>query len=580
MKLRSILLMLALTALVPAAAFASSHSEAPGTAKDRLADDTDLYAWVSPDAMDKVTIVANWVPLLEPATGPNFYAFDDDAHYYVNVDNVGDATAHIRYEFEFKTTRRTGDTFLYNTGVVNALNSPSLNVVQTYTITRWDNGSATVLAHDLQVAPAYVGPVSMPNYMALATAAVYTLSDGSKVFVGPRDDPFFVDLGATFDLLTIRKPPGNRGGGQDALAGFDVMTVALQIPKTRLTSDGLAPTAQTGVIGLYSTTERPAQRTLNGDGTISNSGSPVQVSRLGNPLVNEVVIPLKDKNRFNATLPAGDGAFVSYVTDPELAHLLTALYGIATPPAPRNDLVTVFLTGIPGLNKPANPNQVACEMLRLNMTIAPSATPSRFGLLGGDTSGFPNGRRLFDDVVDIAERVVAGATPFTPAFNVAPNNSLGDGVDANDKPFLPYFPYVAPPQNPLDHKHHRESEGDDDRDDKRRDRKGGRDDAQQAADPTTQSGATDIAARSLSVRNAAGISRMEFSVATASHVTLRVYDVAGRNVRTLLDQDAAPGAFVANWDGRDESGVRLSRGLYFVRLVAGTQVSQKKVTLQ
>ena len=572
MKLRSILTALAMAALVPAAALASSHSEAPGTAKDRLADDTDLYAWVAPDAQDKVTIVANWVPLLEPATGPNFYAFDDDAHYYVNIDNVGDATAHIRYEFEFKTTRRTGDTFLYNTGVVNALNSPSLNVVQTYKITRWDNGTATVLASDLQVAPAYVGPVSMPDYGSLARSAVYTLSDGSKVFVGPRDDPFFVDLGATFDLLTIRKPPGNLGGGQDALAGFDVMTVALQIPKKRLTSDGLAPTAQTSVIGLYSTTERPALRTLNGDGTISNSGTPVQVSRLGNPLVNEVVIALKDKNRFNATLPTGDGAFVSYVTDPELAHLLTALYGIATPPAPRNDLVTVFLTGIPGLNKPANPNQVACEMLRLNMNIAPAVTPSRFGLLGNDTAGFPNGRRLFDDVVDIAERVVAGATPFTPAFNVAPNNQLGDGVDANDKPFLPYFPYVAPPQNPLDHQHDVESERGEDEGNRRHHGIDARENSQPAS-PLA-------AAKGLSVSHGGGISRMEFSVATTSHVTLKVYDVAGRTVRTLLDQDAAPGAFVANWDGRDASGVRLSRGLYFVRLVAGTQVSQKKVTLE
>jgi hypothetical protein len=381
-------------------------------------------------------------------------SFDDDVSYYINIDNVGDAQDHIRYEFKFHTTRQNPNTFLYNTGVVTSLTDPDLNVRQTYSITRIDNGSETVLASDLPVAPAFVGPKSMPDYASLAKAAVQTLNDGTKVFVGPRDDPFFVDLAAIFDLLTIRKPPGNQGGGIDGLGGFDVMTIALQIPKTRLTSDGQAPNADNSVIGIYNSAERPANRTINGDGTVSVSGGDMQVSRLGNPLVNEVVIPLKDKDKFNATKPTGDGAFLSYVLNPELAGLLTALYGIPTPPAPRNDLVAVFLTGIPGLNKPANANQVPCEMLRLNMAIAPSSQPSRLGILAGDNAGFPNGRRLADDIVDIAERVVAGATPFTPDFNKAPNNQLGDGVDSNDLPFLPYFPYVAPPHNPADHQHH------------------------------------------------------------------------------------------------------------------------------
>jgi hypothetical protein len=190
-------------------AMASSHSEAPGTAKDRLADDTDLYAFVSRDAPNAVTFVGLWIPLLEPNGGPNFYSFDDAAHYYINIDNAGDCTAHLRYEFEFTTTTRNGNTFLYNTGPVTSLDDPDLNVRQTYAVTRIVDGSETELASGLPVAPNYVGPASMPDYAELAKAAVQTLSDGTKVFVGPRDDPFFADLAAIFDLLTIRKPPGN-----------------------------------------------------------------------------------------------------------------------------------------------------------------------------------------------------------------------------------------------------------------------------------------------------------------------------------------------------------------------------------
>jgi len=561
---------------------ASSHSEAPGTAKDRLIDDTDLYAWVSPDARDKVTFVGDWVPLLEPNSGPNFFSFDDDASYYINIDNVGDATAHIRYEFKFHTTRQNPNTFLYNTGVVRSLTDANLNVRQTYTVTRIENGVETVLGSNLPVAPAFVGPVSMPDYGALASAAVQTLSDGSKVFVGPRDDPFFVDLAAVFDLLTIRKPPGDKGKGVDGLGGFDVMTVALQVPMTRLTKDGAAPSADNSVIGIYDSAERPAMRTINGDGTVSVSGGDVQVSRLGMPLVNELVIPLKDKDKFNATKPTGDGAFLPYVLDPELAHLLTALYGIQTPPAPRNDLVAVFLTGIPGLNRPANPAQVACEMLRLNMAIAPATKPSRLGLLGGDNAGFPNGRRLFDDVVDIAERVVAGATPFTPDFNVAPNNRLGDGINSNDKPFLPYFPYVAPPHNPLNHEHHPEQHAA--RRDFRPDHDGFEavDTDENAAMVAPESPAIGPASPDLkfSGANPASASRLSFTLPAAAHVTLKVYDLQGREVQTLIDQDAAPGEFSAQWSGLRSDGGRAGKGVYFARLVAGQKVSQQKIVLQ
>jgi hypothetical protein len=289
--------------------------------------------------------------------------------------------------------------------------------------------------------------------------------------------------------------------------------------------------------------------------------------------VNEVVIPLKDKDRFNATKPTGDAVFLPYVLDPELARLFTLVHGIATPQPPRNDLVTVFLTGIPGLNQPANPNQVACEMLRLNLAIPPAAKPSRLGLLGGDTAGFPNGRRLTDDVVDIAERVVAGATPFTPEFNVAPNNRLGDGLDANDRPFLPYFPYVAPPHDPLDHEHHAQAP---------RGLMSAVEERAAGSSAGAERGSESPLGSALKVigRNPASSSRLSFVVRATSHVSLDVFDLQGRKVRTLVDQDAAPGEFNASWNGLDDRGARVVRGVYFARLVSGAEVSERKIVME
>jgi len=558
----------ALVLLLPALALASSHSEAPGTSKDRLIDDTDLYAFVSPDAPDYVTIVGNWVPLLEPAAGPNFASFDDDAHYYINVDNVGDAKDHIRFEFTFHTTRQTGATFLYNTGPVASLSDPNLNVRQFWTLTRNDNGTETQLATG-QVAPQFVGPVSMPNYDALWKSAIMTATDGTKIFVGPRDDPFFVDLGAIFDLLTIRNGPGNHGGGVDAVSGYNVMSVVLQVPKTRLTADGAAPSATNSVIGIYDSAERLMNRTINGDGTVSVSGPETQVSRLGNPLVNEVVIGLADKDKFNATKPTGDVQFLHYVTNPELPGLFNALYGVPAPPTPRNDLVAVFLTGVPGLNQPANPNQQPCDMLRLNMAIPPATNPNRLGVIAGDVAGFPNGRRLADDVIDIAERVAAGV--LVPGFNNAPANQLGDGVDANDEPYLPYFPYVAPPHNPLHNTHyvqtpvtglighgHGRGHGGDDQ---------GEDDAK--------------AGISLAGANPAPTHVLQYSIPANGHVRLDVFAVNGRLVRTLIDQDAAAGSFRAVWDGKDNAGAPVARGVYFARyLVNGQKADDKKLVIE
>ena len=558
-----VLAALALIAL-PGLALASSHSEAPGTAKDRLADDTDLYAYVSPDAPNAVTLVGLWVPLIEPNSGPNFASFDDEAHYYFNIDNVGDAQDHIRYEFTFHTSRLHDNTFLYNTGVVTSLADPDLNVRQTWSLTRIDGGVETPLISDAPTAPQYVGPVSMPDYASLAQSAITTLPGGTKVFVGPRDDPFFVDLGAIFDLLTIRKVPGNKGKGVDGVGGFNVMAIVMQIPMNLLTRDQAAPNATNSVIGIYESTERLQNRTINGDGTVSVSGPEMQVSRLGHPLVNEVVIGLGDKDRFNATKPPQDFTFLHWVTEPGLPGLLNALYGISVPSTPRTDLVTVFLTGVPGLNQPANPKQVPCDMLRLNLAIPPSSAPSRLGVLAGDIAGFPNGRRLADDVVDIEERVAAGV--LVPGFNIAPNNQLGDGIDANDVPFLPYFPYVAPPHSPFLHEHHPEQHGN----------------AIESIRANFRPNGSGAAAElKLSGANPARTSALQYSLPTPARVSLRIYDAQGRLVRTLVEQDAAAGSFRALWDGRSDEGAQSGRGVYFARFVSnGTTVDTKKLVIE
>jgi hypothetical protein len=434
---------------------ASSHREAPLISADPLADNTDVYAFVSPDAPDTVTMIADWIPLEAPNGGPNFYKFGDDVLYRINIDNDGDADDDIVYEFRFKTRIQNRRTFLYNTGPIASLDDPNFNIRQTYSVTRIDGAGRHLLGDNLTTPPVNVGARSTPNYDALAGAAIHTLSDGSRVFAGQRDDPFFVDLGSVFDLLGLRPfnaahvIPLPAAPGVDGLKGVNTHTVAIQVPKHRLTHDGSLGTdaANTNsIIGVYSTTLRrrlriePDRDDRDGD----RDDDWVQVSRLGMPLVNEVVIPLGRKDRFNASDPRNDQQFASFVLNPEPARLIPVLYpGVNVPAAPRNDLVAIFLTGIAGLNQPKNVR--ASEMIRLNMAIPPSASPNRLGLLGGQLDGFPNGRRLGDDIVDIELRALAGATPFTPAFNVSPNNLLGDGVDANDKPFLPNFPYVASP---------------------------------------------------------------------------------------------------------------------------------------
>ena len=434
---------------------ASSHREAPIISTDPSADNTDVYLFVSPDKPNTVTLIANYIPFEEPAGGPNFFKFSDDVRYAIHVDNIGDAQQDITFEFSFESQIINPNTFLYNVGAIGSPTDPNLNVQHTYTVTRVDDSGSTVLGSGLATAPTNVGPVSISDYGPLGDAAAHELGNDVMVFAGPRDDPFFVDLGAIFDLLGFRAgAPGNEGGGRDELSGYNCHTIALQVPIDQLTSDGSVPASSTdasAVIGAWATASRPAITTLQSDAAPTTSGDLVQVSRLGMPLVNEVVLPLSMKDLWNASKPEDDGQFLNFVTDPELGGLLNLLYGLSVPPAPRDDLVQVFLTGVPGLNQP--PNVTASEQIRLNVAISPSEDPNPLGVIAGDNAGFPNGRRLEDDVTDIALRVVAGV--LVGGFNISPNNLLGDGVDRNDRPFQSTFPYVAPPHQGFDHRHHR-----------------------------------------------------------------------------------------------------------------------------
>ena len=421
---------------------ASSHREAPLIAQDPTADNTDVYAFVSPDDATKVTLISNFIPFQDPNGGPNFYPFDPNVVYAIHIDNNGDAVEDITYEWRFTTEVRNPATFLYNTGAVTSLDDPDLNVRQFYRLTRIDgprrSGTVRELSGRLPVPPPNIGPRSTPNYGALG-GGIQQITGDIRVFAGQRDEGFYLDLGI-FDLLGI-----GSGAVEGSTDGFNVSSLAIQVPKSALTRSGAAPSSLTdpnAIIGVWSTASRFATRTLSA-GAQNHSGALVQVSRLGNPLVNEVVIDLARKDAFNSLEPTGDAAALDRVTDPEVPKLLKLIFNVDSPPAPRNDLVTIFLTGIPGANMPAGVR--ASEMLRLNMAVPPSASPNRMGVLGGDLAGFPNGRRVGDDVLDIALQAMAGATPLTPAFNRAPNNGLGDGVNFNDLPYLPSFPYLAIP---------------------------------------------------------------------------------------------------------------------------------------
>jgi hypothetical protein len=444
---------------------ASSHREAPLIADDPSADNTDVYAFVAPDATDSVTLIANWYGFQEPGGGPNYFSFGDDVLHEIHIDNDGDAVADVTYEFRFTTQIQNPDTYLYATGPITDIEGPEWTAPQEYSVTKVENGVRTVVNEGLRTAPSNVGPRTTPNYEALVEQAKHTLPGGGKVFAGQRAEGFFIDIASIFDLGGLR-PLNDQHAiplpvepGKDTFAGYNVQSIALQVPKTEVT-DG------DPVIGVWSTSSRRKVRVFaqNSGANPMQRGRWVQVSRLGNPLVNEVVVPIKAKDAFNSLKPVQDADVfptlsapgqgstegpIPLVTDPILANQIEALYGVDTPPTPRNDLVAIYLTGIEGVNQPQGEVRPA-EMLRLNTSIAPTpfASQNRLGFLAGQNDGFPNGRRVIDDITDISLRAVAGGTPLTPAFNVAPNNALSDGVDASDsfnRGSLQMFPYLATP---------------------------------------------------------------------------------------------------------------------------------------
>jgi Domain of unknown function (DUF4331) len=444
----------ALAGLGPSTAGASSHREAPLIAMDPAVDNTDLYAFVSPERPGFVSFIANWQPFEEPNGGPNFYPFATDAAYLINVDNDGDAIADAVFRWTFQNIdNRGGDTFLYNNGPVTTLDDENLLFRQTYTLESSFNGAPfQSRITGAPVAPSRVGPASMPDYQTLRDAANVRLEGGWNIFAGQADDPFFLDL-RVFDLLY--------GGdlsetGQDTLAGYNVNTIALQVPFADVALN--ADADRNPVVGIWTTTERNRVR-MSGQ-TEQLGDDRVQVSRLGNPLVNEVVVPANLKDAFNSISPDQDATIpevVDRVTNPELPRLIEAIYGVPAPATPRNDLVEIYLTGITTRadgpiqadlnsqlnNQDVNPdNFQPSEMLRLNLSVAPSDAPERLGVLAGDLQGFPNGRRLADDVLDISIQAVEGAAQTGQLVDAL---AAGDGVDVNDNEFGNAFPYVALP---------------------------------------------------------------------------------------------------------------------------------------
>ena len=444
----------------------SSHREAPEISKDPVADNTDVYAFRSPDKPDTVTLIANFIPFQSPWGGPNFYEFGDDVVYQIKVNNRGGASADIVYQFTFRTTIRNDATFLYNTGPITSIDSPAWNRPQVYDVARIAGGRTQVLARNLPCPPVNVGTRSTPNYPALGRQGVHRIAGSRTVFAGQRSDPFFVDLGSIFDLGTLRPVqmahliPSANAAGVNGVQGMNVHTIAIQVPITDLTRDGTRPTDamnEKSVIGVWASASRQRSRIYNAStGTTTESGPWVQVSRLGNPLFNEVIVPMAMKDRWNATFPGGDSQYAKYVAKPELAGLLPVLYPGVFPrlkayTKPRADLLAILLTGIPAGIVPGFQNYTGstqADMLRLNVAIAPSANPNPIGLLAGDAAGFPNGRRVMDDVVAIELRAVAGLTiplvdpSFTPDAAAA---GLSDGTTNTNAPLLSSFPYLGHP---------------------------------------------------------------------------------------------------------------------------------------
>ncbi len=461
-----------ISALAPSAVVASSHREAPLIASDPTVDNTDTYAFVDPKDSGKVTLVANWQPFEFASGGPTFYKWANDAQYDINIDNNGDGNPDIVYRWQFFESRNPKGTFLYNKGPVTSLNDPDLLYQQKYSLKRIEPGSgkSVTLVKNVVSAPSNVGPASMPNYGRLRSQAVTNLANGGKTFAGQADDSFFLDL-RVFDLLygaklnSAQTAPAETG--VDSLAGFNVQTIALSVKKEDLAAKGDAK--RNPVVGVWSTTNRRGFTIDGKTGAKVNQGPYVQVSRLGSPLVNELVVPYELKDKFNNSTPSGDSQFAGSIVNSHVATLLNAIFGTKIKETNRTDLVAAFATGFPkinelSINKDAVSKPATAEYLRLNMSLPyklGSGPPSPLGAFrvksdgtlgvgadGGDT-GFPNGRRLTDDVVDIELQAIAGVLLPTSQGGTGgkPVSVLTDRVGSNDRPFTTSFPYVGLPQS-------------------------------------------------------------------------------------------------------------------------------------
>ncbi len=479
----------------------SSHREAPEISQDPVADNTDTYAFVSPDAPDTVTIISNYIPLEAAASGPNFYAFGDDVRYRIYVSNDGTSQPNLAFEFHFTSHIIDGKTFLYNTGPISSIYDKTFNHRQTYSVELLKGTDAIMnattgvnkkpdthlLADNLACPPCNIGPSSTPNYPALAAEAVHELKGGIKVFAGQRNDGFFADLGAVFDLADLRpfqslhlsSMIANAPGIDTLASGVNVHTIAIQVPISQLTRHGTKPTdvmAADSTIGVWAAASR-RKMAVRGDGKSkgNESGPWVQVSRLANPLFNELLVGLNEKDYWNRSYPAQDKYFAAGVLHPGLAELLPTLYPNTFPnlaslnasKKPRADLEAILLTGLPAGVVPGfqnNTGKVLADMLRLNVAVPPTASPNPAGLVAGDAAGFPNGRRVIDDIVTIELRALAGLTyslvdpSYTPdaaakavTQGVAEPTSgaAGPGTLGGNR-FLTTFPYLGSPYDGYD----------------------------------------------------------------------------------------------------------------------------------
>jgi len=476
--------------ITPPGVFASSHREAPITALDHAADITDFYAFVSYDHPDRVTFIMNVDPFLEPSNGPNYFPFDPNILYQIHIDNNNDAIEDVLLNIQFQTQIRAPQLFVGYAGAgagidapanspapvkpgtpivppaITALDGPGaagLSLRQSYSVTLYRGSKAvpltSVSGSALYAVPTNIGPRTMPDYEALAKQGIYTVQGDRgdiRVFAGTVADPFFIDLGAAFDSFNFR---AGAGGGvltaaQDkddhlnlapnAVSGFNVNTIAIEIPIAYLTSDGNQhhSTDVKATIGTWATTSRPQVTIRRSPSPVESEGYFYQVQRLGNPLINELIIGTGYKDTWSMSTPVKDAQFASFDLDPTLARIFNAIYGINIPPPPRTDLLPL-VTYAPPIAAPGTPAGPIADLLRLNTGVPPTplANRKRLGLIAGDGAGFPNGRRVTDDVVDIAARVVAGGI-LNPKYDVAPNNLIGDGVAAADVPTQETFPYV------------------------------------------------------------------------------------------------------------------------------------------